>query len=190
MSSLPNIIAFAGKSESGKDTIGELLIKNNNYERHAFGDSVKETCRAIFKFTNEQLYGNKKDVIDKFWGIKPRDAFQFVGTDMCRNQMHKLIPSIGENIWVRSLEREILNAIESNKKIIVTDVRFQNELDLIKKLGGVVIRIHRHTGKNDQHESEKNVDSLKDVDIEFDNNEFFDKDSINKELYNKFISLF
>ena len=57
------ILGICGKKRSGKDTAGEYLIQKYGYVRYAFGDPVKDVCRVMFKFTEEQLYGDKKEVL-------------------------------------------------------------------------------------------------------------------------------
>ena len=59
------ILGICGKKRSGKDTAGEYLIENYGYVRYAFGDPVKDVCRVMFKFTEEQLYGDKKEIIER-----------------------------------------------------------------------------------------------------------------------------
>ena len=43
------------------------------------------------------------------------------------------------NIWVSSLKRRLLN----NKKVVLTDVRFPNELQMVKDLGGILVWVKR-----------------------------------------------
>ena len=44
----------------------------------------------------------------------------------------------------------------------MSDMRFQNEIDMIHQLGGIVIKLTRPSINNtDAHESEKNIDNLK-----------------------------
>ena len=62
-----SIIGITGKKFNGKDTGAIYLINNYGYERLAFADALKEACKCIFGFTNEQLYGNKKEDIDEYW---------------------------------------------------------------------------------------------------------------------------
>ena len=59
------IIGIIGNKGAGKDTLGEHLTKKNNYTRYSFGDPVKQICEILFNLDKEQLYGNKKDIIDE-----------------------------------------------------------------------------------------------------------------------------
>ena len=71
--------------------------------------------------------------------MTPRKMLQQVGTDLFRNQLHP-------NTWVNAT---FANYHDNNW--IITDVRFPNELEAIKKHNGITIRINRglveRTGK-------------------------------------------
>tara|TARA_B100000123_G_scaffold271526_1_gene251590 strand:+ start:488 stop:838 length:351 start_codon:yes stop_codon:yes gene_type:complete len=75
------IIGLAGKKGSGKDTIADYLCAHYGFINYGFGDPIKEIGRIMFDFTDEQLYGSKKEIIDTKWGISPRDFFQKFGTE-------------------------------------------------------------------------------------------------------------
>lgn len=160
-----NIIGVTGRKYSGKDTVGKYFIKNYGFERLSLADPLKEACRHIFGFTNDQLHGDKKEIVDTFWQVTPRKIFQYVGTDLLRNKFSEDFPSIGTDLWIKSLERKITNSLDNGTKVVVTDLRFQNEIDMIKKLGGIVIRTNRNglNRSNDfsnTHESEINIDKF------------------------------
>jgi len=61
------IIGFAGKKRSGKDTIANYLVNKYNFRRYAFGGPVKEVCRILFGFDDEQLYGDRKEELDGYF---------------------------------------------------------------------------------------------------------------------------
>lgn len=163
MSEFPKLIGITGKKQHGKDTLGQFFVNNYDFERLAFADALKEACRHIFGFTEEQLYGNKKEDIDEFWGVSPRTVYQYVGTDLFREQMYKIIPKTGKNIWVDVIKKQILDKWKKNPNIcfVITDVRFDNEVDMIRKMGGIMIKVVRSIeNSDDNHPSESNVDSL------------------------------
>ena len=166
------IIGIIGRKRHGKDSIGNFLVNKYNFIRLGFADNLKECCRAVFGFNDSQLYGDLKETNDSFWNVTPRKTFEFVGTDLFRNQLHNIIPSIGNDIWIKSLERKIINLHENNNNlnIVFTDVRFQNEIDFIKKHGGKIIKVFRPNILSDSnHESETNSDNFK-FDYEIFNN--------------------
>lgn len=186
---LPLIIGITGKKFNGKDTLGNYLSKYG-YKRMAFADPLKEVLRTVFHFNDEQLYGEDKEKPDEYWKIAPRTVMQFVGTDLFRHQINKILPNIGNNIWIEVIKRQIIEIWKTNpkQKIVMTDLRFPNEINLIKELNGTIIRVKRNIDKNDNdfvvvHESETYIDTLT-VDYDFENN------SSKPDLFKKFDDLY
>lgn len=175
------VIGVTGRKYNGKDTIAEYLVKKYNFVQISFAEPLKEVCRTLFGFSQEQLYGSLKETVDESWGISPRNALQFLGTDIIRNQIHKLIPNIEDKFWIRCMLAKI-NKLKENDpdvKIVISDVRFPNEVDMIKEINGIIIRAVRPSISNiDCHESEKLIDELN-VNFELLNdlglNELYDK---------------
>ena len=138
------IIGICGLKRVGKDTLADYIVSKYNFVKYSLGDPVKETCRHLFGFTDEQLYGNLKDTFDENLGISPREAFQKIGTEFGRNYIHSLFPNLNiprEYLWCKHFENWYLQ--NKNKNIIITDVRLKNELYMIKKLGGICIYIQK-----------------------------------------------
>lgn len=186
------IIGITGKKYSGKDTLGNFFVNNYGYIRLAFADPLKEAVKCIFGLDDEQLYGNKKEEIDEFWGKNPRQILQFVGTDLFRNHTNELIPNIEKNIWTLVIKRKIINELNKNPnaKFIITDTRFPNEINLIKEFGGIIIKLKRtNIINNDNHESESLIDEL-DFNYEFQNNDTKEKlfENVISSIDNFFIS--
>ena len=158
------IIGFTGKAKSGKDTAAEVfreLAGCDNCEVMSFAQPLKEIA-MIFGFTREQCYNQDlKEVVDEFWGITPRKFLQLTGTEMFRNHFR-------EDCWTKLFERRIINLkkeITGPKCVLVTDVRFPNEVDCIRRLGGSIFKIQRpslSTSSNMyRHPSEIYIDELK-----------------------------
>jgi hypothetical protein len=177
------IIGITGKKFCGKDTLGNFFVENKGYQKIAYADALKDAVKAIFDFDDEQLNGSKKEVVDEFWNKTPRQVLQFVGTDLFRNHTHEIMPNIGKDIWCQVVKRKILNKLNENPnaKFVVTDARFQNEVDVVKQLGGTVIKLYRNTGCIDNHESESLIDSLY-CDYQYENN------SSKEDLYQQVVS--
>lgn len=171
------LYGLTGIKRSGKDTSADYICEKYNFSKLSLADPLKEACRSLFNFTDDQLYGNSKDIVDDFWKIAPRTAFTYLGTDIFRNDVSKVIPHIGDNFWVKSLESKIIANKESN--IVVADLRFQNEIDMIKSHNGIVIRVTRPNIDILEHESEINNHKLENIDYEVENNGSIE------ELYNK-----
>jgi len=164
------IIGILGNKGHGKDTISDHLTSKYNFHKKAFAEPLKEICHILFGFNNEQLYGNLKEIPDKYWKITPRNAMQFVGTELFRNKMSDLIPGISHNFWLECMRRQ------SGKydRLVISDVRFQNEVDFIHEMNGIVIKVERGNKEtNDVHTSESEILQVTNYDFYIENNSDF-----------------
>lgn len=133
------IIGILGLKGSGKDTIGNYLIENYNFKKLAYADSLKDAICCIFGWDREMMEGSTtesrlwREEIDPYWGVSPRQMMQKIGTDLFRKHF-------SDDVWIKSLKLK-LQKIKTN--VVITDCRFDNEINLIKELGGKVIMVER-----------------------------------------------
>lgn len=108
-----------------------------------------------------------KDAEGNYYTI--RQLLQKFGTEVGRN--------ISPNLWVDALMNDYIKAKSDGyeEDWIVTDVRFENEAKAIRENGGILIRLNRNTGFNDQHSSETALDNYKNFDLIIDNNGTLDE---------------
>ncbi len=141
------LIGLAGKSHSGKDT---AALGIQNADMFAFAKPLKDAVKILFCLTDEQLYDTDlKEVIDVRWNKSPRQLLQETGS---------LMRSIEKDIFVKNMQCKINESKE--KIVVVTDVRYDNEAELIRSNGGTIIEIIRPgaiTTSQNKHESEKGV---------------------------------
>lgn len=179
----PKVLGITGRKFNGKDTLGNFFIEQYGYKRLAFADSLKKACAEIFGFTEEQLYGDKKEVIDDYWQTTPRTTLQFIGTELLREQLQVIMPNIGKDIWIKVVEKKMLDEwkINPDAKFVITDVRFLNECNMVQNMGGTVIRVKRDSVNTsvDCHSSEIEISNLP-VNFEVLNNST--KESMFKEV--------
>lgn len=158
------LIGIAGKKGHGKDTIAEFLVAHFGFTQFAFATPLKEACQALFGFDDRQLYGDTKEEEDPYWKITPRHALQFLGTNIIREQGDALVPGVGNEFWLRRFRREYDTrkaACGGPFRAVVSDVRFQNEVDYIVAMGGIVIKVHRPGIEDeDTHASERGIDGI------------------------------
>ena len=136
------IIGLVGFIGSGKGTVGDLLVEQG-FIKDSFAKPLKDAVAVMFGWPRELLEGDTevsrswREKSDSYWSEKfeyeftPRLALQLMGTEAGRNVFHK-------DLWVISL----LNRAK-NKDVVVTDVRFQNEIKYIQDNDGVVVRVKR-----------------------------------------------
>lgn len=147
------IIGFHGAAFSGKDTAA-TIIKNcyKNTDIFAFAGPLKDACEILFNFKHEQLHDQiLKETIDERWNKSPREIMQWLGTDILRNH-------INQNFFIMNMNQRIENS--QADYIIVSDIRFDNEAEFIKSLGGKIIKIERKnssTTKHSNHITERGI---------------------------------
>jgi ribosomal protein S16 len=171
------LIGFCGKKRSGKDTSASILIEKYDFVKYAFADALKEACKTIFLFSEEQVNGDEKEIKDKRWGISPRKVFQKFGTEIFRNSLDQFFPELKEfqnDFWIYRfrLWYENIKKNHPNKNVVITDVRFPNEAKVIKDLGGFIVKINRPVfkkNKEDNHISEQHIKTIR-SDYEIYNN--------------------
>jgi hypothetical protein len=137
------IIGVIGPIGSGKDTIAEYLIQNHGYTKLSFAARVKDVAAVAFGWPRDMLEGDTqasrvwREEVDPFWQITPRLALQKIGTEMFR-------ANICDDFWIRIVEQNVQQLKEQGVKgVVITDCRFENEIQLIKHLVGTVIRVQR-----------------------------------------------
>jgi hypothetical protein len=122
---------------------------------YSFADVLKQDiCIDILGLTYQQCYGSDEDknsltnIVSDNGRMTARDVMQYIGTDVFRK--------IKPNIWVDATLNKIR---KDNPKIaVITDCRFPNEVEAIKKNNGVVVRLTRAPFESD-HISENILNS-------------------------------
>jgi hypothetical protein len=157
------ILGLNGLKGSGKDTVAAYLIKEYGFERRAFADPLKKSVATLFDIPFHKIDEYKND--PKIWvelsqADKPilpigaetfkaltfREFLQRYGTESHRGVF-------GENFWVDQTMPK--DAFYSGRKIVITDLRFDNEAKRVHDCGGSVIRIDRpEVDTHDTHVSE------------------------------------
>lgn len=148
-----HLIGIAGPARAGKDTLCSYMLDNLDgiWLRSSFADPLKEMLRAI----GVDCSDDAKAVVSDDYGVTPRHMMQTLGTEWGRNL-------IDGDVWVKAFAR--LNA---GKCVIVPDVRFENEAELVRA-NGVLIHLVGRGGIEGNHVSE-NAIAFKSGDIVIDN---------------------
>jgi hypothetical protein len=137
---IPRLIGIFGHAGAGKDTITEFLYKNYHaIYAEAFASPVKDIAASAFNIARE-LFDSpsiKNEVLPNL-NASPRELAQYVGTEMFRN--------LHPDFWVWKLSQRIqdpeVNYLGTDT-IVISDCRFQNEIDFITKHGGIIIHLSR-----------------------------------------------
>lgn len=145
------IIGLAGLIGSGKDTVAKYLVEHHGFVQYSWASTVKDCLSIIFGWKRSLLEGDTpesrqwRETVDPWWSARldipnftPRWAMTNFATDAMRDHFHS-------DIWVASMEYR-LQTITDN--IVISDCRFPNELNSVKRMNGQTVRITKSPEPN------------------------------------------
>ena len=150
------IIGISGKKRSGKDTVFSMIDAITAHEvrttRMAFGDQIKQEIADSMNITVADIDADKERFrpLLQFWGAEYRRGY------------------CGDDYWIKKM-RLAAATWYARDWLIITDVRFPNEAELVRELDGVLIRVERDTGLDDTHDSETALDDYDHFDFRLKN---------------------
>lgn len=150
-----HLIGVLGLKRSGKDTFASRLVDAHGFTRLAFADVMREALLALDPYVTHvemweeeslgaSLYvGTRLERLSDYVGLhgwerakghpEVRRLLQRFGTEAGRN-IH------GEDVWVNLTAAQVA-AVPG--PVVITDVRFPNEVDYVRRNGGKTARITR-----------------------------------------------
>lgn len=153
------IIAFTGKKGHGKSTACNKLkeIYGDRIIRLNFKDGLIDEMKSKLSPVLNDLSNYYDKSTEELFEEKPpvmRRLMQFIGTEVYRE--------MDEDYWVSKWRVQASHYDETNRIIVVDDVRFKNEFEVIKKFGGDVYKVVALNKEisTDQHASETEMDSF------------------------------
>ena len=179
------IIALSGYAGTGKDEIANKICElYPGWKVKKFAGKLKEVSSLLTGLPIESFEDRLvKDMTLEGWGMTVREFLQKLGTEAIRDNLH-------QDAWVNALISEYNRSMEfvrvcstcntestlpiclsckTNTLVdkcitnwVVTDCRFPNEADQIRRCGGFVIRVKRpYTKPVNAHISEVALDGYK-----------------------------
>ena len=140
------IVGICGLIGSGKGTVADILVEQG-FTKVSFADKLKDGVSTIFGWDRAMLEGDTdesrawREQRDDYWSdetqmeVTPRLVLQLFGTDCMRD-------GFDDGIWVSLLKKTILDNPEQN--YVIPDVRFENEIKMIRSISGEVWEIRRN----------------------------------------------
>ncbi|MBF6030808.1 deoxynucleotide monophosphate kinase [Pseudomonas sp. P115] len=162
----PILIGLTGRARSGKTTAAEHLVRTYLLEHYAFADPLRDGLMAIFNLDPSDFEGDRKEQPLAWLDRSPRQLMQSMGTEWARNTVHP-------DVWVKLAQQNLdymTKALGAVLGFVVSDVRFENEADLIRRRGGTIVHISRADAQVvNPHVSEAGVAGNKDDLLMFNN---------------------
>lgn len=126
-------IGIAGQARNGKDTLASLLCGQvSSLETVSFANELKNMVQSMFCLDRDTLEHYKcRDDLPPGMDVSMRRALQIIGDAM---------REVNSNFWVERLPMK--------NNIICTDIRYENELRILKEKGFMVILIARNVSNS------------------------------------------
>lgn len=138
------LIGLVGFQGSGKNTVAKILEEEYNFKQVSFASKLKDIVAILFNWPRDLLEGITeesrifRETKDDYWSdvfkidITPRYVLKYIGTDTLRQYLH-------DDIWIHALFADL----DFSENIVISDVRFRNEILAIRNKDGVIVRICR-----------------------------------------------
>ena len=145
------IIALTGPKGVGKTTIAKEIEARDWQNRCilSFADPLRRMMSQLIPMSLMTDPDQKEKPLEWLGGKSPRQLLQSLGTDWGRDM-------VSETIWIDAMRRMISD--QSFDVIIIDDCRFENEAQMVRDMGGIVVGLERdgiaYTG---EHKSETPV---------------------------------
>lgn len=163
----PPLVGLTGRAGAGKDTVAARLITHHDYKRVAFADPLRGFALQVDPLVAVEY---------KDGGYRPRhgvgspdlaaeqlsarvrrtgwdDAKQIPAVRALLQEIGTGIRALDGDFWLRLGLRQIAKLRDAGRAVVVTDIRFNNELNAIIAMGGRHIHVERE-GSRGSHVSE------------------------------------
>jgi len=152
-----NLVAFTGPAGSGKSTAADTLCEAG-WVRVKMAGTLKDMAACFLRAAGVEdvqacLDGAMKETpLPQIGGRTPRHVMQTLGSEWGRDQ-------IAASIWVDLARAECLRLMAAGHRVVIDDVRFENEAQMVRELGGAVVGVSGRAAHVGAHASEAGIDA-------------------------------
>lgn len=131
------LIGISGRRGVGKTSAADHLVSKHKFTKLSFADDLRSLAKQMFPFTDVDFNSvGRKEKPWRTYEWSPRDFMLHLG-EFCRYH--------DKDYWVK---RALVRCVNPEGNYVFDDVRFNNEADAIKKLGGRILRVERYEKHN------------------------------------------
>lgn len=164
-----SIIGLCGYMRTGKDSVATLLVEQG-YTKLAFADPLRDMAYAIDPtialFGASEDLGLAQDELSTYavlidtLGYEAAKSIPDVRRFLQRLGTEGVRETIGDSTWVDIAKNRAYAVTRDGGKVVFSDVRFPNEADAIRYMGGEVWRTMRPGFGGSGHASETALDAI------------------------------
>jgi hypothetical protein len=138
------LIGLVGKAMAGKSVTASYLEKCHEFREVAFADPMRAGLKAMLMLEDRDFAPDSKETPIEWIGQSPRQLLQSLGTEWGRNLVNR-------RLWVLAMAHKLLPLLRSGHDVVISDVRFMDEAELVHRLGGQLWRIVRPGAETTSH---------------------------------------
>lgn len=141
----PVLIGLGGLKESGKDTVADILATAADVMKMGMSDVLAAALyvlNPIIEDTNGGRFVRYQGLVDAVGYTEAktipevRRLLQLLGTEVGRNLIHP-------DVWITATRARIEAEMRRGTSVILTGVRYPNELWLVRDMNGVSVHVSR-----------------------------------------------
>ena len=143
--SATSVVGLIGAAGVGKTTLADAVVHINGarYLKHSFGAGIKAMIHGYLNHVDrtgsvlmhkEMVTGDLKDRRLHLFNMATSRELQIAVGQAIRE-------NVDPDFWCKTFVKDATHSIGYGYNVICDDIRQQNEVDTIRSLGGVVIRI-------------------------------------------------
>ena len=157
------LVGLMGRKRSGKDSFASALIEDHGFARVAFADPLKAALLRFDPLMPTMTGAERLSSIVASHGWEVAKSYPAVRKAL-QDYGVVIREEVDPEAWIRAAWRRIVAA--PSQHVVVTDVRFPNEVAFIRSQGGTLVYIERPglPDDGDTHVSETSTSSA-DADV-------------------------
>ena len=147
---MSRLIGLGGKLRAGKDAVGDYLEEKHDFVKMGMSDALNEALLKINPWIpvpsgmsdREETflpYAHIHEAVGYVEAKKNpevRRLLQVLGTEVGRDM-------IDPDVWVSIAEKKIREHWANGKSVVITAMRFPNEIEMLTRLGGLSVWVER-----------------------------------------------
>lgn len=168
-------IGIIGRARVGKDTAGKWFIDERGYRRIGFADALKDVALKVDPIVDVYDHGDSIDTLSEVLQLPPVVDFRRPLSNVDRRapwerakdvvpEVRRILQELGSamrgvdpDIWIRPVLAKAIEANDCGVPVVVTDVRYPNEVAALTRAGFRLIHIERPGVPWLDHESENSI---------------------------------